>query len=197
MEFFTFIFFIFILLIFISIINTLIYFALKLVTYNSYEEHYLIIPSFLSIVLWTISLYVIFSMFFNINNIGVIDFIISIIFKSQDIFNNINQMILPTILIIIGTITMQSLCLLTVNLDYYKYFNFIMFYIRKLFKKIYFKITKKELIFKFKGNIIELPQKYRLTLFNSLIASLFIFSLIFFVIILLFFLGNTISNNII
>ncbi|MDF2865600.1 MAG: hypothetical protein K0R72_409 [Clostridia bacterium] len=201
MIFFTLMVILFLSLLLISILNTLIFFALKLVTRQNYKEHYLMLPSLFALFIWYISYKVIASVVASITGTSIMGSISSIMFNTSNLGGFIPKLTFYTIIILIITLLLQSISLLTVNIDYLKIFNKI-----RYFLKIKVKSIKSKIDYDDKSNQIceetitaigKTAERYKLSFINSFVCNLFIFSLLFFLLILFFWIGTLIGTNII
>jgi len=198
MMFFTIILVIFIALILISIANTLLFIALKLVTKEHYKEHYLIIPSFLSLVLWSLAYIVAMKIISAITGTSIFDAISGSLFNTSSFSKFLPSLILPMVVLLAMTLFIQSIVLLTVNVDYSVPFNKFRYFVKQKFRVI----TKRHeysdsVCIGTKTDIQQIEEKYKLDFINSFVCSLFIFSLIFFLNILFFWIGTLIGHKII
>lgn len=201
MIFFTLMVILFLSLLLISILNTLIFFALKLVTRQNYKEHYLILPSLFALIIWYISYIVIVSVVSSVTGTSIMSSISSIMFNTSNLGGFIPKLMFYTIIILIVTLLLQSLSLLTVNIDYTTTFNKIRYYLRKKIKLLKNKLNhndESDQIFEETITSIEkTTERYKLCFINSFVCNLFIFSLLFFLLILFFWIGTLIGNKII
>ncbi len=125
-----------VLLIAISIVNLFLSLAIKLVTNNSIEEYKIIIPSILYLIITCLTLFIIYVLSVNILGLSLKDSVMAIVFKTVDIAPKLKTIIVLDTIVIIISILIQSLCMLTVNIDYTVTFGKI----RMLFKGIFNKI---------------------------------------------------------
>ena len=139
MFFISFILAFFIFLLAISIINLFLSFSIKLVTTNTIDEYKFIIPSVLYLVITGITFFLIYIVTTNVLDLSIRDSIMAIIFKTIDISDKIKTVLALDLILIIASILIESLCLMTVNIDYTVTFGKI----RMLFKDLFKKITKK------------------------------------------------------
>lgn len=207
MMFFTIILVLLILLILISVLSPLIYMALKLVTREHYNEHCLILPSFLTIVLWSLSYIVVVNVISSVTKLSMFESISASLFNTANLRQHIPSLIFPVIIIVIVTLLLQALVLLTVNIDYNIVGNKLRYYINKKTKKIKDKIKNDdsydEMIYdenittSDETSMQEIKEKYMLSYINAFVSSLFIFSLLFFLSILFLWIGSSIGRNII
>jgi len=199
MMFFTILLVVFISLILISIANTLIFIALKLVTKEHYKEHYLIIPSFLSLVLWSMAYIVAMKLISSMTGMSVFDSISASLFNTSNFAKFLPSLIFPFIVLLIITLFLQSLLLLTVNIDYSIPFNRFRYFVKRKFKNLIKKTHQYSdpICPETKTNMKQVIDKYQLDFLNSFVCSLFIFSLLFFLIIIFFWFGTLIANELI
>lgn len=200
MMFFTLILILFISLILISIINTLIFLALRLVTRERYKEYRLVLPSLISLSIWLASCTAAIKVISYITGISIFDSISSILFNTSNLSGFIPKLILPIVIILIVTLLLQSISLLTVNIDYGKAFNKFRYFIKIKSKSLKDKLVKDEgtdLIQAETTAVGQTFQIYKLTFLNSFVCNLFIFSLLFFFTIIFFWVGTLIGNKMI
>ena len=199
MMFFTILLVVFISLILISIANTLIFIALKLVTKEHYKEHYLIIPSFLSLVLWSIAYIVAMKLISSMTGMSVFDSISASLFNTSNFAKFLPSLMVPFIVLLIITLFFQSLLLLTVNINYSIPFNRFRYFVKSKFLNLIKKTHKYSdpICPEARTNMKQVVDKYQLDFFNSFVCSLFIFSLLFFLIIIFFWFGTEIANELI
>ncbi|MEG1990088.1 MAG: hypothetical protein RR144_01125 [Clostridia bacterium] len=189
MGFFIVIILLLILLILTSLLNTFLYFALKIITKEKYTEQALILPSFVSIILWITSFGVIIKIVSSITKMNLFDTFIAALFNTHNMYQYWLKLSLPIIIVIIITIVIQSFILLILNIDYKKIYNKFKFYINKK--------SNKNNIINNSADILLTEEKYKLNFINSFATSLFIFSFLFFITILLFCTGILIANKVI
>ncbi len=223
MFFLSFIIILFIFLIAISIINLFLSFAIKLVTNNSVEEYKVIIPSTLYLIISGITFIIMYFVTIDILDLSIKDSVMAIIFKTVDINSKLKTIIILNSIITIISILIQSLCLLTVNIDYTVTFGKIRMFFKGIIKK--FKQTSK----KNSGNdneskesntdvassesnidcsedstsnlaavipenqMAENKEKLKLGLISSIICTFFIFSFLLFVFMSLFTVGSIVA----
>lgn len=174
-----------VLLILTSLLNTLLYFSLKLVTKHNYSEQELNIASLLSVILWIISYGVLIEIISKITKMNIIDTFISLIFNTNNMFQKLPNLIFPMVIILIITILLQSLVLLILNIDYIKIIN-----------NIKYKLNKNQNLDSIETSTIQIiEEKYKLSFVNSFATTLFIFSLMFFIGIILFCIGMSIAGK--
>ncbi len=201
MMFFIVISVIFITLIFISIINTLLFISLKLITKERYKEHYLILPSLISLILWSAVYIIAIKVISSTTGTTIFDSISSSLFNTSNFTQYLPTIILPIVVLLFITLFLQSIVLLTVNVDYSIAFNKIRYFTKeksKHFIKQTRSVETSDTICNVpKTDIKEVDEKYKLTFINAFVCSLFIFSLLFFLNILFFWIGTLIGNTMI
>ncbi len=203
-----------VLLIAISIVNLFLSLAIKLVTNNSIEEYKIIIPSILYLIITCLTLFIIYVLSVNILGLSLKDSVMAIVFKTVDIAPKLKTIIVLDTIVIIISILIQSLCMLTVNIDYTVTFGKI----RMLFKGIFNKIksnkksnennnienkenlsqnNNRSLVAVVPENeIAENKERQKLTMVSAIICTIFIFSFLSFVFMGLFTTGNILSTKI-
>ena len=202
MMFFIILLVVFILLILISIANALIFLALKLVTKEYYKEQYLIVPSFISLLLWSVSYIIAMKLISSITGMSIFDSISASLFNTSNFMNFIPVITIPLVVLLIITLFFQSFALLTVNIDYAAPFNKFRYFIKKKAiiatnKKIRNDEYSEAICLEVNTDIKQIEEKYKLDFVNSFVCSLFIFSLLFFLIIIFFWIGTLIADKII
>lgn len=206
MMFFTIILVLLILLIFISMLNPIQSFALKLVTREHYNEHQLILPAFLTIMVWAIAFSIIINLISNATGMSIWEVISASLFNTSNFKVYIPNLILPIILIITISLLLQALSLLTINVDYGKFKNIFKYYInnksesikKKMKQDEYHEMICGETITEGQRNQIStIEERYILDYINAFVCSLFIFSFLFFLIILFLFIGSSIGRKVI
>lgn len=173
----------------LTILSSVIKFSLLLTTRHKYETSLLIVPSILNLISWSIILYL---WSITINHVIGKD-IFTIIFDKILNLLSLREIIvslLPTTIIylLIGLI-LQALSFFSVNIPYRKIKNKIKLFINKIFK-IELKINEDV-----KAIVIS-DDEEKLNLLNSFIASIFTFSLVFFIITMCFSVGHIISDKV-
>lgn len=199
MMFFTIILVLFILLILISIANTLIFIALKLVTREHYKENYLIIPSLLTLLIWCMAYIVLVKVISTTVKITLIEAMSALLFNTSEFTKYVPDLLFPIIIILIVTLFLQSAALLTVNTDYRMIFNKSRYFVKQKSKPLIRRIRRNNDIISrdTKTELQQVIPPYRLTFSNAFVCCLFIFSLLFFLNILFFWIGTMIGNKII
>ena len=201
MMFFTIILVLLLLLILISILNPLQFFALKLVTKEHYSEHHLILPAFLTLMIWFMAFNIMVNIISNITGMSIFDAISASLFNTSNLSQYIPNLIIPVIITIIVSLLLQSLSLLTVNIDYTKLKNKLRFFVNNKTESLKKKINADEYgenITEEKQNQIrQADERYKLDYINAFVCSLFLFSLLFFLGILFLFIGSSIGRKII
>ncbi|MEG1141218.1 MAG: hypothetical protein RSE41_01965 [Clostridia bacterium] len=171
----------------------MIYFSCRLVTKHKYIDTELFIPSLLSIITWCISFFSIYILIKKNINTEITNFISSIIFRSDNILNY--NILLPSILIVFITIIIQAFILLTINIDYKKQLNNIIYKTKKATSKNNnFDITNNETNATNETNLSVIKESFILNYINSFVICLFVFSLTFFLTAIFYITGITLSN---
>lgn len=196
MYFFYFLLGLFVLLLLITLFVTLINFSIKVVTQTKYNEHLLIVPSFLTSILWIVIFYVMFIFLSREFNINILNNLFDGILAKTLNNDEVVKIVLCFATFSFVGIFIQAFLFLTVNINYNK-----------------FKV-------KFKNNIknqddynieddqnkepnqeqnkqLDIVPHKKLTYSNAIISSLFLFSLTFFIILILLSLGNVIAKKLI
>lgn len=125
-----------VLLIAISIVNLFLAFSLKLVTNSSIEEYKFIIPSILYLITSGISFVLIYLVTINIMGLNLSESVMAIVFGTMDITPKIRTIVLVDSVIIILSILIESLCLLTVNIDYKIAIGKVRMFFKDVIKKV-------------------------------------------------------------
>jgi hypothetical protein len=162
-----------------SITKTLLYIFTK----YEYESYYLLFPTLLCIGSWCLSFIL---WYFTVNyflHIDIIEILLSIIIKETIIESNF---IIASLFYILLATILQSIAILTINIDYKKITGNTRFFFKKLFKVR----TKKN------GNLIIKNDPERITFIEALAISILIFVIVVLTIVLLFFIGFLISKKI-
>lgn len=137
MFFISFVLAFFIFLIAISIINLFLSFAIKLVTNNTIDEYKFIIPSVLYLIINGITFILIYTVTTNVLDLSIKDSLMAIIFKTIDISDKIRTVLALDLILLIISIILQSVCLMTVNIDYTVTFGKVRMMFKDLFKKMF------------------------------------------------------------
>ena len=197
MGFFSFMLFFLILLLLIIIIGSIQQFTIWAVTKKMHEFIVMIIPALLSIVSFLIIITITY-LTLNLFDINSIKIVYSIFMKWDYSFNNYIYMIIGYIIGTILFILLQALCLKLVYINYKKIYDFIRI---KIFKKEEIKAldcSEEDLKGKVSINLsrsIAVPIKNKLAFFQAFSASLFTFSICFFSILLLIYIGTLIGKH--
>ncbi|MBR1884306.1 MAG: hypothetical protein IJ809_05185 [Clostridia bacterium] len=128
----------------ISIINLFLSSAIKLVTNNKLDEYKFIIPSVLYLIINGITFAFIYTTNINILDLSIRDSIMAIIFKTIDISDKLRTIVTLDLIIISLSIIIQSVCLMTVNIDYTVSFGKIRMLIKDFIKLFSKKPVKKD-----------------------------------------------------
>lgn len=131
MLIFNFIISIILLLIIFFIISSVTKILLRIFTKYDYESYYIFLPTFLIMGAWSLSFilwYIIITYFLNID---IIEVIISIIIKETFIPNSF---IITSLVFVFISLLLQSISLLTVNIDYKKMIGNTRFTFKKVLR---------------------------------------------------------------
>lgn len=206
MMFFTIILVLLLLLILISMLNPLQFFALKLVTKEHYSEHHLILPAFLTLMIWFMAFNIMVNIISNITGMSFFDAISASLFNTSNLSQYIPNLIVPAIITIIVSLLLQSLSLLTVNIDYTMLKNKLRFFVNNKTEPLKKRVNSDEysemicgenITGEKQNQIRQVDERYKLDYINAFVCSLFIFSLLFFLGILLLFIGSSIGRKVI
>lgn len=178
------------LLIVVVIFSTVIKLSLFFTNRYNYDSSILILPSLLSFINSALIFILWYSTITRLLKMDLFTFIINFFIKNVEFSGNLLSIYLISAGFIVLFILLQAFVYLTVNIDYNKATGKT----RIFFKKV--------LHVNLDENINEsLPalsnKQKKLTFINSLVASIFSFALVFFVLILLYSIGNIISNKIV
>lgn len=190
MKFFTFFLVLFLLLLIFLIIATVIRIVLRIVNGHFYDYKVLFIPSFLCLINWGIIAFVFNIVLRRTLSRGILSIIMDNILNIEP-FNNSIKVVIPLFITfsIIG-IVLQSLCYMTVNINYSNF--------AKKVKTIFYN-KKKANINTDSTTLLEVNTNeiVKLKFIPALLCSLFSFSIIFASIIMLVTLGNLLSKKIV
>ena len=194
MGFFTFILCFLILMLVIIIVGSVEQFALYVVIKKKIEFVTIIVPSLLSIIVFTF-LVIITNAVLSIFNIHTINALYSIFMKFDYSFNHIITIVISYFICFIVFVLLQALCLKLININYKKIGDFIKY---KIFKKEEIKsLSASENEESIEGKVsinltnYDLPVKKeeKISYFYYVATSLLTFSIFFFSIICLTFIG--------
>ncbi|MCX8074466.1 MAG: hypothetical protein N2749_02630 [Clostridia bacterium] len=170
----------FLILIFVTLFSTLIAFVTKLVTRYNYNNKQLIIPAILFLLLWSTLALLFCVVIKSIYNIDIFNLLFNnIMYFNENTISN-NKVIITALIIVIFGIIIQSLVFLSLNINYMKLY-------RKFFKKVNENATSNQLI---------VNQDQNISFINALVCSLFMFSIIFFCLLVFLSIGNIVSNKV-
>lgn len=185
-------------LLLIVIMSTSMKLALMITTLYNYNTKKLFIPAALTVLLWTI---LFIGMFNSINSSldnNAVDILFSMIFD-KTIIQGYETVLLKALIstFLIGTI-LQSFTYYAVNINYQKITGTVRFSIKRLFKKIYLKIFKRNLSKKQINAALSEIQRgpKKLTFIRAIITS--VISVLFTLVVCygLFIFGTLISDKI-
>lgn len=198
MHFFIILAVILLILILITISTTIIKVSLLVSTRFKYDTLPLIIPGILYIILWTL---IAALWFITVNHFipeGLISVLLDHMLKVSTSDLPYSILIASAICYSIVGIILQVFVFLTVNIPYEKIKMALKLWFKKLSKFIRVKVLKKdEKIGAMPVSAIYIPEKWvRLTFLNSLVSSIFCYSLTLFCICILLFIGNIASDKV-
>ncbi len=177
----------FTILITFTVIATIIKVALIITIRYDYDYKLLIVPSIITTLVWSI---VGIGWKLAINYFckeGVLSVLTKIIFTPYNLENELIYILLVSVLCVIVGIFLQSLSYFTINIDYKKIFGNIRLFVKKIFKV---NLKEEENV----GiSVYEKPDN--LSFGSALVASLFTFTAIFFITLILLFIGTYIGNS--
>lgn len=169
MYFLYFLIFLFILLMLVTLFSTLIKISIKAVTRHTYSDKRLILPSLLSSICWIILFYIMFIFLKKEFSINILDNLFDGILAKTLNNEQIVKIVLNFAVFSIVGIFIQAFMYLTTNIKY---------------------IAKQK-------NDNEDSQNYILSYSNALVASLFSFAIVFFMVLVLLSLGNFIAKKVV
>ena len=188
MMFFYLLLIVLIFLIILTIFSSIIKFSLLLTTRHKYNTSVLLVPSILNIISWSIIFYIWSIAIVHVTGKDIFTIIFDNILNISSLRETILAILPITLIFIFIGITLQSFSFFSVNIPYNKIKNRFKIVINKLFK-VKIKINNEE-----KGLVLNEGEE-ELNIVNSFIASIFTFSLTFFLIIVCYSIGNILSNK--
>ena len=162
-----------------SVVKCLIY----LFTKYEYESYYLLIPTFFILGIWSLCFLLWYFTLTYFMNIDISEIIISLIIKEGLIEKSF---ITTSLIYILAAIFLQSLAILTINIDYKKLTGNTRFFFKKLFK----------IRLKRNGKLIVKNEPEKITFIESIAISILTFLIIIVSITLFFCIGYIISKKI-
>lgn len=172
-----------IILIIFSIISSVTKLLLRIFTRYDYESYYLFLPTFLIMGVWSLGFLLWYFTITYIQNIDIIQIIISIIIKDTLIPNNF---IITSLIFLFICLLFKSIALLTINIDYKKITGNTRFFFKKLFK-----VRMKK-----NGKLVIKNDPEKVSFGTALSISLLSFVIIAISLLILFFIGYLISKKI-
>lgn len=166
------------------LISLVIKFLLKVFNNYEYKNYYLLLPTFFSMGSFSLGFLIWYYIITYIFNIDIIEVFISFIIKEPYIPN---VMIVSSFITLFICLILQSLSILTVNIDYKKLTGNTRFAFKKLFKIR--EITNKNLTIK------DDPDK--ISPITAFFISLLTFFIICIFVLILFFIGYLISRKLV
>lgn len=186
-------------LLLVVIMDTAMKLALMITTLYNYDTKKLFIPAALTVILWGILLFGCYnSINANLDN-NAIDMLFAMVFD-RTLIEGYEGILIRTIVstFLIGTL-LQSLTYYTVNINYQKVTGTVRFSLKKLIKKLYFKIFKKDMTEKEQVSALSEVQcgPKKLTFVRAIITSIISVLLTFIICYVLFVIGTLLSNKVI
>ncbi|MGN1012577.1 MAG: hypothetical protein ACI4ON_01945 [Clostridia bacterium] len=186
-------------LLLVVIMDTSMKLALMITTLYNYDTKKLFIPAALTVILWALLLFGCFnSLNANLNN-NAIDILFAMVFD-RTLIEGYQGILIKTLLstFLIGTL-LQSFTYYTVNINYQKITGTVRFSIKKLIKKIYLKIFKKDLYEKRVNSALSEVQRgpKKLTFIRAIITSVISMLITLAVCYGLFMIGTLLSSKVI
>lgn len=186
-------------LLLVVIMDTSMKLALMITTLYNYDTKKLFIPAALTVILWALLLFGCFnSINANLNN-NAIDILFAMVFD-RTLIEGYQGILIKTLLstFLIGTL-LQSFTYYTVNINYQKITGTVRFSIKKIIKKIYLKIFKKDLYEKRVNSALSEVQRgpKKLTFIRAIITSVISMLITLAVCYGLFMIGTLLSNKVI
>jgi len=167
-------------IILIIVKGTILQLGIRILTKKRVAFYYMIIPTFLSFIL-NIGLIFIAYLIITAKGIDVIEIAFGYIFKSISDYTQIIYILLALLGAEVLFLIIQAFILKLITFD-----------IVKCMKKLYCKIAKKEFVEK----TDEEPETTRLTYINGLLSGLFCFAIMFFLSIILVYIGETLGGKV-
>lgn len=185
-------------LLLVVIMDTSMKLALMITTLYNYDTKKLFIPATLAVVLWSILLVGCFNSINASLDNNAIDILFSMVFD-RTLLEGYEGILIKTLLstFLIGTL-LQSFTYYAVNINYQKITGSVRFSLKKLFKNIYSKITKKDLAEKHSNYALSEIQRgpKKLTFIRAIITSIISVLLTLVICYILFMLGTLLSNKV-
>lgn len=188
MEILTILLVLFIFLIALVIISTAIKIGLIITNRHNYDSKLLIIPSILSMILWS---FAILTFYLNCENTfteGIEDMILTIVMSPENIENK-SEILTNGAVILVITVILQSFTYYAINIDYKKIWGYIRFKIKQILKIK----PKKE---KNAGMILN-EENFSVPFYIALLTSILTFAISILIIFGLYKLGIKLSEKII
>lgn len=185
-------------LLLVVIMDTSMKLALMITTLYNYDTKKLFIPATLTVILWALLLWGCFNTInANLDN-NAIDILFAMVFD-RTIIEGYEGILARTILstFLMGTL-LQSLTYYTVNINYQKVTGTVRFSMKKIFKKLYRLIFKKDLNSKVSNSSLSEIQRgpKKLTFIRAIITSVISVIITFVVCYALFMIGTLLSNKV-
>ncbi len=185
-------------LILIVIMDTSMKLALMITTLYNYDTKKLFIPAALTVTLWTLLILGCFNSINTSLDNNAIDILFSMIFDNT-IIEEYKGVLIKTLLstFLMGTL-LQSFTYYAVNINYQKITGTVRFSIKKVFKKLYLKVFKRNLTEKQIQSALSEIQRgpKKLTFVRAIITSIISVIITVLVCYALFEIGTLLSNKV-
>lgn len=185
-------------LILIVIMDTSMKLALMITTLYNYDTKKLFIPATLTVTLWTLLILGCFNSINTSLDNNAIDILFSMIFDNT-IIEEYKGVLIKTLLstFLMGTL-LQSFTYYAVNINYQKITGTVRFSIKKVFKKLYLKVFKRNLTEKQIQSALSEIQRgpKKLTFVRAIITSIISVIITVLVCYALFEIGTLLSNKV-
>lgn len=185
-------------LLLVVIMDTSMKLALMITTLYNYDTKKLFIPATLTVILWAV---LFFGCFNSINadmNNNAIDILFAMVFD-RSLIEGYEGILIKALIstFLIGTL-LQSFTYYTVNINYQKITGTVRFSMKKIFKKLYLKIFKKDLTENQINSALSEVQRgpKKLTFVRAIITSVISVLITIVVCYGLFMLGTLLSNKV-
>ncbi len=169
------------------IISTIIKVVLFCIIRYDYDYKYLIVPSIITVIVWSAIVYAWNTAINRILNINILNVYFNSVLNWEQKELDVKGIIIITIICVVIGIVLQAISYYTVNINYRKISGNIRFFLKKIFR------------IKFKDeNAIAIDTRPDTLYFGeAILSSLFAFSLIFFFILFFLSTGKILSTKII
>lgn len=158
--------------------GTILQLGIRILTRKRVAFYYMLLPTFLSLVTNALLIFVTY-LIITANGIDIIEIAFAYLFKSISDYTSIIYILLALLGAEVIFLLIQAFILKLITFDWIK-----------MIKKLYCKIAKKEFI----DNLEEEPETTNLTYLNGLLSGLFCFAIMFFLSIILIYIGELLGS---